>query len=178
MNGTGGSDSGFGFLLFIQDGGDLQVVLVWGLLATVAMTTILQGSQLLGLSRLSLPFMFGTFLTGDRKWANVLGYGLYLVGGLLFAFFYFAIFATLGHGSWWLGMLFGIVHGLILLTGFLPLLPYVNPRIATEYDGPTAVRRLEPPGPFGLNYGRRTPLTTLAGQAVYGALLGFGYTLL
>lgn len=178
MNGSGGSDTGLGFLLFIQDSGDLQVVLVWGLLATVAMTTILQGSQLLGLSRLSLPFMFGTFFTGDRKWANVLGYGLYLLGGLLFAFFYFAIFATLGYGSWWLGTLFGIAHGLILLTGFLPLLPYVNPRIATEYDGPTAVRRLEPPGPFGLNYGRRTPLTTLAGQAVYGALLGFGYTLL
>jgi hypothetical protein len=25
---------------------------------------------------------------------------------------------------------------------------------------------------MGLNYGQRTPLTTLAGQAVYGAVLG------
>lgn len=175
---NGGDTAPGSFLLFIHDGGDVQVTLVWGLVATVAMTTILHGSQLLGLSRLSLPFMFGAVFTGDRSRANVIGYGVYILGGLLFAFGYFALFATLGYGSWWLGGIFGVLHGLVLLGVFLPFLPYVHPRIATEYDGPTAKRRLEPPGPLGLNYGRRTPLTTLAGQAVYGALLGFGYTLL
>ena len=44
--------------------------------------------------------------------------------------------------------------------------------MASEYDGATALRQLEPPGFMGLNYGPRTPLTTLAGQAVYGAVLG------
>jgi len=44
--------------------------------------------------------------------------------------------------------------------------------MASEYDGPTALRQLEPPGFLGLNYGSRTPLTTLLGQAVYGAVLG------
>ena len=34
------------------------------------------------------------------------------------------------------------------------------------------LRQLEPPGFMGLNYGHRTPLTTLAGQAMYGAVLG------
>jgi len=33
-------------------------------------------------------------------------------------------------------------------------------------------RQLEPPGFMALNYGRRTPLITLIGQAVYGATLG------
>lgn len=177
MTGSGHAATG-SFLLFITDAGDVQTVLVWGLIATIAMTTILHGSQLLGLSRLSLPFMFGTLFTGNRTRANILGYGLYILGGLLFAFVYFALFATLDYGSWWLGALVGAVHGLFLLAVFLPFLPYIHPRIATEYDGPTARRRLEPPGPLGLNYGRRTPLTTLAGQVVYGLLLGFGYTLL
>jgi hypothetical protein len=44
--------------------------------------------------------------------------------------------------------------------------------MASEYDGATATRQLEPPGFMGLNYGQRTPLTTLLGQAVYGAVLG------
>jgi hypothetical protein len=44
--------------------------------------------------------------------------------------------------------------------------------MASEYDGASAVRQLEPPGFTGLNYGYRTPLTTLLGQAVYGGVLG------
>jgi hypothetical protein len=31
---------------------------------------------------------------------------------------------------------------------------------------------LEPPGPFGLNYGRETIVFTLAAHVAYGALLG------
>jgi hypothetical protein len=34
------------------------------------------------------------------------------------------------------------------------------------------MKKLEPPGFLALNYGSRTPLTTLAGQALYGAVLG------
>jgi len=59
-----------------------------------------------------------------------------------------------------------------LLVAVLPLLPYMHPRMASEYDGPTELRQLEPPGFMGFNYGLRTPLTTLLGQAVYGATLG------
>ena len=44
--------------------------------------------------------------------------------------------------------------------------------MASEHDGASARRQLEPPGFMGLNYGQRTPLTTLLGQAVYGAVLG------
>ena len=152
-------------------------VLLWGFVASALMATILQGSQGLGLSRLSLPFLFGTFVTGDRNRANILGFVLYTVGGWLFAVLYFMIFAKLGLATWWFGALLGLLHGLFLLVVFLPLLPHIHPRMASEYDGPTASRRLEPPGFFGLNYGRRTPLTTMLGQVCYGALLGATYDL-
>jgi len=46
-------------------------MMIWGLLATVAMTTILQGAQGMRLSRLSLPFLAGTFFTGNRRWAVI-----------------------------------------------------------------------------------------------------------
>jgi GH15 family glucan-1,4-alpha-glucosidase len=147
-------------------------MMIWGLVATVAMTTILQGAQGLGFSRLSLPFLAGTFFTGDRRWALIVGFTFYVIGGWLFAFLYFVLFASFGLYTWWLGALTGLLHGLFLLVCGLPLLPYIHPRMASEYDGASTIRQLEPPGFMGMNYGPRTPLTTLAGQAVYGAVLG------
>lgn len=150
----------------------LPELLLWGLLATFAMTTVLQGAQGLGLSRLSLPFLVGTFFTGDRRAALVVGYVLYTMGGWVFAFFYFPVFASLDAYTWWLGAAVGMLHGLVLLVGALPLLPHIHPRIASEYDGPSAIRNLEPPGFLALNYGYGTPLTTLLAQTIYGAMLG------
>ena len=147
-------------------------MMIWGLIATLTMTTILQGAQGLGLSRLSLPFLAGTFFTGDRRWAVIIGFVFYVIGGWLFAFLYFVLFASVGLYAWWFGGVAGLLHGLVLLSCGLPLLPFIHPRMASEYDGASAIRQLEPPGFLGLNYGHRTPLTTLAGQAVYGAVLG------
>lgn len=147
-------------------------LLLWALLATVAMTAILEGSQGLGYSRLSLPFLIGTFFTGDRRKASALGFLVYTIGGWLFAFIYIAVFLSVAVFTWWFGMLIGILHGIILLVWALPVLPYVHPRLASEYNGVTSQRQLEPPGFLALNYGRMTPLTTLIGQAVYGATLG------
>jgi hypothetical protein len=153
-------------------------VLVWGFVATAAMTTILQGSQGLGLSRLSLPFLLGTVFTAQRRRANLVGFGLYMLGGWGFAALYFLVFNAVDEkASWWLGAGLGLLHGLFLFAVILPLLPYVHPRMASEHDGPTATRRLEPPGFLGLNYGRHTALTTLLGQVVYGAILGAAYSI-
>lgn len=154
------------------DMAQIGAILFWGLVATAVMTTILEGGQGLGLSRLSLPFLFGSFVTSDRHWAYILGFVTYTIGGWLFAMLYYVLFFNLGFGTWWLGAIVGFLHGLFLLAVMLPLMPHVHPRMASEYDGPTLKRRLEPPGFFGLNYGGRTPLLTLVGQVVYGIILG------
>lgn len=156
---------------------ELEGVLLWGFIATMAMTTIMQGSQGLGLSRLSLPFLVGTFFTSNRRRANLIGMLCYVIGGWLFALLYLLLFVRIGAAGAWVGGLFGLAHGLFLLVAVLPLLPAVHPRIATEYDGPSDRRRLEPPGFLGLNYGYRTPLVALIGHVVYGAVLGALFTL-
>lgn len=148
---------------------------IWGLVATAIMTTVVEGAQMLGISRMSIPFLFGTFFAGSRRRAQVLGYVLYSLGGLVFGYFYIGIFFTLGYASWWFGAVLGFIHGLFLITVMLPLMPYVHPRMASDYDGPSSLRRLEPPGPFGLNYGRLTPITTVIGQTVFGLVLGLAY---
>ncbi|HEX7054312.1 MAG TPA: hypothetical protein VF211_10330 [Burkholderiales bacterium] len=147
-------------------------VLLWGLIATGAMSGVQFGAQGLGYSRLSLPFLIGTMFTGERRAANVAGMVFYLLGGWLFAFIYYFVFVGLGRDGWLAGALVGLAHGAILLVALLPLLPYLHPRMASEYDGPSYRRRLQPPGFLALNYGYRTPLSTLVAHAVYGAILG------
>jgi hypothetical protein len=153
---------------------DLIEALLWGFLATTVMTTILEASQGLGYSRLSLPFLVGTMLTAKRSAAHVCGYLSVLLGGWLFAFVYLAVFVSIGRGNWWIGALLGGAHGIVLLVTLLPLVPYVHPRMASDYDGPAGSHRLEPPGFVGRNYGYGTPLTVLAAQCAYGAVLGLG----
>ena len=147
-------------------------MIIWGFVATLVMTTVIQGAQGLGFSRLSLPFLAGTFFTGDRRRAVIIGFALYVTGGWVFAFLYFLLFTSLGIYTWWLGLATGLLHGLVLLVAALPLLPYVHPRMASEYDGASTIKQLEPPGFMALNYGGQTPLTTLVGQGLYGAVLG------
>ena len=150
----------------------LAYLLLWGLLATVTMTSILQASQGLGLSRLSLPFLVGTFFTGRRQWAVIVGFIVYTIGGWLFALLYFVLFASVDIYAWWFGALAGFIHGIFLLVGALPLLPFVHPRMASEYHGPESTPLLEPPGFMAMNYGYATPATVLLAQTVYGATLG------
>ena len=151
---------------------ELLTILLWSFVATAALSGVMFGAQRLGYSRLSLVFLLGTLFTGERSSANALGIVLYMLGGWLFGFIYYFIFAALGHAGWGLGAAIGFIHGLVLLTMLLPLLPYMHPRMASEYEGPTRGRRLQPPGFLALNYGYRTPLTTLAAHAIYGAILG------
>jgi hypothetical protein len=150
----------------------LAYLILWGLIATVAMTTVLQASLGLHLTRMSLPFLVGAFFTDDRQWALLVGFVVYTIGGWLFAFFYFFVFASVQIYTWWFGALCGALHGAILVVFALPLLPTIHPRMASEYHGVTLRRQLEPPGFMGLNYGRGTPITTLFGQMLYGATLG------
>jgi hypothetical protein len=158
--------------MFSGQFGSPAYLVLWGLIATVAMTSILEGSRGLGFSRLSLPFLIGTFFTENRRWAVILGFVMYTIGGWLFAFLYFLLFASVGVYTWWFGALAGFIHGLFLLVTALPLLPFVHPRMASEYHSASAKRRLEPPGFLAMNYGYHTPLSTLVGQVIYGATLG------
>jgi hypothetical protein len=147
-------------------------LVLWGLIATLAMTAILQVSLGLGFSRMSLPFLVGAFFTNDRQVALILGFVLYTIGGWLFTFVYFVVFVSVETYAWWFGALVGFLHGIVLLTIALPLAPFLHPRMASEYHGVTERRQLEPPGFLGLNYGRGTPLSTVLAQTVYGAVLG------
>lgn len=150
---------------------------LWGLVATLVMTTLMAGSVALGQSRMSLPFMLGTMVTTDRNRAPVYGILLHVVNGWIFAFFYVALFEALGRTGWLLGAGIGALHGLVVLVALMPILPGLHPRMASEHHGPEPTRALEPPGFMALHYGRRTPFFSVLAHVAYGAILGGFYTL-
>lgn len=156
---------------------NIPSIALWGLVATLALTSMMEGSQGLGLSRMSIPFMVGTMFTSDRNRAPVVGFVVHVVNGWIFALLYAAIFEAWHRATWWLGASLGVAHALVMLVVVMPILPGLHPRMAGEERGPEPTRGLEPPGFMALNYGRRTPLLAVVSHAVYGAILGGFYRL-
>jgi hypothetical protein len=156
----------------LSDLPNILEMILWGAVATAAMTGIMQGANGIGLSRLSIPFMVGAIFSGDRRVATIVGFIVYALGGWIFAFIYFMVLTSLNLLTWWAGGLVGLLHGLLLLVAALPLFPLIHPRMTSDFDAPVARPVLEPPGFLGLNYGEGTPLTMLLAQGIYGVLIG------
>jgi hypothetical protein len=148
-----------------------------GFIATLALSTLLVGSQGLGLTRMNVPYLLGTIITPEREKARLYGFLGHFVNGWFFSLFYVYIFQTRHMANWWFGLLIGLAHGLFILTVVMTLLPSLHPRMATEQKGPTARRQLEPPGFMALNYGYQTPLSVFVAHAAFGAILGSLYRL-
>jgi hypothetical protein len=151
----------------------IWAALAGGFVGTLILTTGLRAANTFNLTRIDLPFLLGTAFTSDRTRAKALGYGAHFINGLVFALLYYAVFAAIGYSSWWLGTVFGLVHGLFAATALVNiLLPLVHPRMGTSQTSAPDVALLEPPGFLMLNYGRGTPTVTLAAHLAYGTIVG------
>jgi uncharacterized membrane protein YagU involved in acid resistance len=150
-------------------------IALWGFAGTVVLTSVLAGCQAAGLTRINLPFMLGTMVTPNRDRAKVIGFGMHLINGWLFAAVYAAAFRSWRRATWWLGALIGLVHALFVLSVALPMLPGLHPRMASEQQGPTPTRQLEPPGFLACNYGTQTPISVIVAHLLYGGILGAFY---
>lgn len=155
----------------------MDSVAFWGFVATVVMTTILSVSQGLRLTRMSFPLMLGTMASPDWERARMYGFGMHVLNGWLFSIVYALAFETWDRATWWLGAGIGLIHGIFVVSAILPLLPAIHPRMARPYQQSDEPMLLEPPGFMGLNYGRETPVITIAAHVVYGAILGSFYQL-
>jgi hypothetical protein len=156
---------------------NVNSLLLWGFAATLILTIIMVSSKYLGLTRIDMPFLFGTAFTSSRDKAVRIGVLAHFIMGWFFAFIYGAAFETSGLKTWWLGMAIGFVHGAFVLTVGLQILTSFHPRMARSFQGPTPTRQLEPPGFLALNYGGGTPLATLVAHLIYGLVLGIFYDL-
>ncbi len=152
-------------------------IMLWGFVGTVVLTTLMAGSQALGLTRMNIPFMLGTMFTPNRDRAKLVGFAVHLVNGWWLAAIYAAAFESWSHATWWLGATIGLVHVLFVLAVVMPLLPSLHPRMASEQQGPTPTKQLEPPGFLALHYGSQTPFSVILAHLLYGGILGAFYQL-
>lgn len=147
--------------------------LVGGVVGTLVLTSSLRAASELGLTRMDLPFLLGTAVTGNRVRAKAVGYGMHFGFGLLFALAYWVVFRVLDESGWLVGAALGLLHGVFAATALVNvLLPLVHPRMATPLTAAGQSPLLEPPGFLMLNYGRSTPAVTIAGHVAYGAIVG------
>lgn len=151
--------------------------LLWGFVATLVMTALMSASQALNWTRMSLPYLLGTFMTPDRDRATLVGFAFHLVNGWLLALIYAAAFHAWGLATWWAGAAIGAVHAAFVLTAGMSMLAAIHPRMASGQQGPTVRRQIEPPGFLALHYGIQTPLSVLIGHLTFGALFGAFYRL-
>ncbi len=151
--------------------------LLSGFLATIVLSTLLATSQGLGLTRMNLPYLIGTFVTPQREKAKLYGFILHLLNGWIFSILYIWIFEAQHMANWWFGALIGLAQALFVLTVGMSLMPGIHPRMASEQHGPNANRQLEPPGFMALHYGIRTPVSVFLAHAAFGAILGALYHL-
>ncbi|HET7754034.1 MAG TPA: hypothetical protein VFK85_08995 [Anaeromyxobacteraceae bacterium] len=149
--------------------------LLWGFVATVVLTTLMAATQGLRFTRMSLPYMLGTMFTPSRDRAKLVGFGVHVVNGWIFSLLYVLAFEAWGRAGVLLGVAIGLVHAAFVLTAGMRFLPGLHPRMASEDQGPTVTRQLEPPGFLALNYGVRTPVSVVTAHAVFGAILGAFY---
>ena len=72
--------------------------------------------------------------------ARALGYLLHFLAGLVFSSIYF-VFLAIDESSWWLGALFGLVHGAFAGSALVNiLLPLVHPRMGSTAARPVRAR--------------------------------------
>ena len=151
---------------------------IWGALAggfagTLVLTTVLRGASEARLTRIDLPFLLGTLATSNRRVAKLVGYLAHFGLGLVFALVYYGLFEAIGRSGWALGALFGLVHGLFSATALVNVvLPVVHPRMGTPFTAANDFPLIEPPGFLMRNYGRSTPVVSLAAHVLYGTIVG------
>lgn len=150
--------------------------LAGGLIGTMILTTLMRTASELGVTRMDFALVLGTLVTQDRRRARAIGYALHFAIGLLFALIYGALFTMLDRSSWWLGMLFGILHAVFVGTfGVNVLLPAVHPLMGTPETAANEVAIIEPPGFLMLNYGRNTFVIALLAHMAFGAIVGWAF---
>jgi hypothetical protein len=147
--------------------------LVGGLVGTIVLTSTLRLAQEIGWTRMDIPLLLGTAFTMDRGKAQLVGFAVHFLNGLIFSSFYALVFWATDETGWLFGAALGVVHAAFAGGALVNvLLPVIHPRMGRIWSDAAETPLLEPPGFMLTNYGRATVAVTLVAHVAYGAIVG------
>lgn len=142
--------------------------IVWGVVATIVFTLFSIMGGAMGMTRMDLLDLLGSMMATPGSTASrAIGAVIHHVNGALLAIAWAYGVALAGLPANWLtAMGWGVILWLLALL-MMSTMGSVHP----------AIRRgeQEDPGPAATNFGAMTPLGSLIGHLVYGAVLGLAY---
>lgn len=148
-------------------------------LATLAMTALMQMGEAMGMTRMNMAVMLGSMFRRDPGSARSLGMTLHLMNGLAFGVLYALVWWAIDPAdladAWWIGLVFGAVHGVVAMA-MMPVMSGMHPRVRSDAlavsRGTGAEVRLPPFGFGGRRFGAMTPMGILLGHLVFGVVWG------
>jgi len=153
--------------------------IIAGLAGTLVMTMVMLAGPMMGMPKMDIMGMLGSMVSSDTKVARSFGGMMHLVMGIIFALIYAAIWhAGLGTANWWIGGVFGLVHGLIV-SAMMPMMVRMQARrTQTAPAGGTATGRSAMSVNGGTATMSMTPKTImglLMGHIVFGVVVALVY---
>jgi len=107
---------------------DWFAILNAGLAATAVMTIVMYVAPIMGMPKMDIISMLGTMFTSNDGAAKAIGLVAHFMMGIVFVIIYASVWNIgLGQPTWIWGLVFGGIHGLLVLI-VMPLVMTMHPR--------------------------------------------------
>jgi hypothetical protein len=107
---------------------DLRDAIVAGSTGRMAMILLIYMGPLVGLPRIDAVSLLGSLAAPNKQSAVTLGGAIHFSVGVLFAMLYAALWSLgIGSPTWYWGLLFGTVHGLLVISLLLVVMHMFPP---------------------------------------------------
>lgn len=118
-------------LLYLRD------AIVAGSTARMVMILFIYAAPYVGLPRTDLIGLIGSLAAPNKEAAATFGGAIHFLMGVIFALIYAALWSVgIGSATWWWGLIFGAVHGLLALL-LVALVVHMDHRLLEMIGGPS-----------------------------------------
>lgn len=101
----------------------IRDAIIAGSTGRMIMILVIYGGPLIGLPRFDAVSMLGALAAPNKQSAVTLGGAIHFTMGIVFAIIYAALWSVgIGNATWWWGLIFGAVHGLLVILLLLMIL--------------------------------------------------------
>lgn len=98
----------------------IRDAIIAGSTGRMAMLLLIYGGPLLGLPRIDVVSSLGSLAAPNKQDAVTLGGAIHFTVGILFAIIYATLWSVgIGGPTWWWGLIFGAIHGLLVIVMLL-----------------------------------------------------------